>query len=147
MTQQHNPPLTKAGKRQIKREKGDQELNGKRQNEKTKTKEKKAGKWDTENGKKSMTAGCHPVDFNATVDDLRLGLEDMGEKILGDTHAVMPHNTVSKEFEFIKKIRPRDPSFNLEQIKQTAVNFHIDDLCRIPSAPSIFWRGAAKTHA
>ena len=92
-----------------------------------------------------MKPVCHRVDFNDTVDDFRLGLEDMGEKILGDTHAVMPHNTVSKEFEFIKKIRPRDPSFNLEQIKQTAVNFHIDDLCRIPSAPSIFWRGEEKT--
>ena len=92
-----------------------------------------------------MKPVCHRVDFNDTVDDFRLGLEDMGEKILTDTYADMLHKTVSKEFEFIKQMRSRDRSFNLEQIKQTAINFHIDDLRRIPSAPSIFWRGEEKT--
>ena len=94
-----------------------------------------------------MKPVCHRVDFKPTVDDLRLGLEGMGEKILTDTYANMLHKTGSKEFEFIKQIRSWDRSFNLEQTKQTAINIHIDDLCMIPSAPSIFWRGAAKTDA
>ena len=41
----------------------------------------------------------------------------------------------------------RDRSFNLDQMKQTAINFHIDDLSRKSSAPPIFGHGAAMAAA
>ena len=66
---------------------------------------------------KSMKPGGDPVDHIATMDDLRLRLEDMGEKILDDTYAVRVLNSLPKEFEFIEQMHHRDRSFNLEQIK------------------------------
>ena len=41
----------------------------------------------------------------------------------------------------------RDRSFNLDQMKQTAINFHIDDLSRKSSAPFISGRGVAMAAA
>ena len=41
----------------------------------------------------------------------------------------------------------RDRSFTLEKIKQTAINFHIDDLARKSSAPFVAGRGAAMVAA
>ena len=64
-----------------------------------------------------MKPGGDPVDFIASMDDLRLRLEDMGEKILDDTYADVLLNSFPKEFEFIKQMHHRDRSFNLEQIK------------------------------
>ena len=81
------------------------------------------------------------------MDDLRLRFEDMEEKILDDTYADVLLNSFPKEFEFIKQINHRDRSFNLEQIKQTATNFHIDDLSRKSSAPPISGCGAAMAAA
>ena len=71
----------------------------------------------------------------------------MGEKILDDTYAGVLLNSLPKEFEFIKQMHHRDRAFNLEQIKQTAINFHIDDLPRKSSAPPISGRGAAMAAA
>ena len=56
-------------------------------------------------------------------------------------------NSFPKEFEFIKQMHHRDRSFNLDQMKQTAINFHIDDLSRKSSAPPISGRGAAMAAA
>ena len=50
----------------------------------------------------SMKPGGDPVDFIATMDDLRLRLEDTGEKILDDTYADVLLNSFPKEFEFKK---------------------------------------------
>ena len=77
------------------------------------------------------------------MDDLYLRLEDMEEKILDDTYAEVQLNSFPKGFELMKQILHRDRSFNLEQIKQTAINFHIDDLSRTSSVPHISGRGAA----
>ena len=66
-----------------------------------------------------MKPGGDPVDFIATMDDLRLRLEGMGAKILDDTYADVLLNPSPKEFEFINQMHHRDRSFNLEQIKQT----------------------------
>ena len=56
-------------------------------------------------------------------------------------------NSFPKEFEFIKQMHHRDRSFNFDQMKQTAINFHIDDLSRKSSAPPIFGHGAAMAAA
>ena len=81
------------------------------------------------------------------MDDLYLRLEDMEEKILDDTYAEVQLNSFPKGFELMKQILHRDRSFNLEQIKQTATNFHIDDLSRKSSAPPISGFGAAMAAA
>ena len=92
---------------------------------------------------KPMKPGGDPVDFIGTMDDLRRRLEDMQEKILDNTYADVLLNSFPTKFEFIKHMHHRDRSFNLEQIKQTAINFHIDDLSRTSSVPHISGRGAA----
>ena len=96
---------------------------------------------------KSMKPGGEPADFIATMDDLRLRLEDMGEKILDHTYADMMLNSFPKEFDVIEQMHHRDRSFNLEQMKQTAINFYIDDLSRKSSTPPISGRGAAMAAA
>ena len=48
---------------------------------------------------RSMKPGGDPVDFIASMDDLRLRLEDMGEKILDDRYADVRLNSFSTEFE------------------------------------------------
>ena len=65
---------------------------------------------------KSVKPGGDPVDFIATMDDLRLRLEDMGERIFDDTYTDVLLNSFPKLFEFIKQMQHRDRSFNLEQI-------------------------------
>ena len=59
-----------------------------------------------------------------------LRLADMGEEILDDTYAELLSNFFPKEFEFIKQMHHQDRSFTLDQIKQTATNFYIDELSR-----------------
>ena len=54
----------------------------------------------------------------------------MGEKILDDTYADVLLNSFPKEFEFKRQMHRTDRSSNFEQIKQTANNFHLDDLFR-----------------
>ena len=71
----------------------------------------------------------------------------MGEQILDDTYADLLLNSFSKQFEFIKQMNHRDRSFTLDQIKQTATNFHIDELSMKSSGPSVAGRGAAMTAA
>ena len=56
-------------------------------------------------------------------------------------------NSFPKEFAFIRQMHHRDRSFTLEQIKQTAINFHIDELSRKSSAPTVAGRGAAMAAA
>ena len=73
----------------------------------------------------TMPSGGDPNDFISTMDDLRLRLADMGEQILDDTYADPLLNSFPKEFAFIRQMHHRDRSFTLEQIKQTAINFHI----------------------
>ena len=46
-----------------------------------------------------MKPGGDPVDVIATMDDLWLRLEDMGEKILDDRYADVRLNSFSTEFE------------------------------------------------
>ena len=67
----------------------------------------------------------------------------MSEKILDDTYADVLLYSFPKEFEFIGKMHNGERSFNLEQIKQTAINFHIDDLSITSSALPTSGRGAA----
>ena len=62
------------------------------------------------------------------MDDLPLALVDMGKPILDDTYADLLLNSFPKEYAFIRQMQHRDRSFTLEQIKQTAINFHIDKL-------------------
>ena len=95
----------------------------------------------------AMRAGSDPTDFIAKMDDLRLHLEDMGEEILEDTYADLLLNSFPKEFEFIKQMHHRDRSFTLDQIKQTANSFCIDELSRDSSGPSVAGRGAAMAAA
>ena len=95
----------------------------------------------------TMPSGGDPTDFISTMDDLRLRLVDMGEQILDDTYADMMLNSFPKEFAFIRQMHHRDRSFKLEQIKQTAINFHIDELSRTSSAPTVAGRGAAMAAA
>ena len=77
------------------------------------------------------------------MDDLRLRLTDMGEVILDDTYADLLLNSFPKEFEFIKIMHHRDRSFTINQFKQTATNFYIDELSRKSSGPSVAGRRAA----
>ena len=65
---------------------------------------------------KRQKPGGDPDDFIATMDDLRLRLEDMGERIFDDTYTDVLLNSFPKLFEFIKQMQHRDRSFNLEQI-------------------------------
>ena len=51
-------------------------------------------------------------------------------------------NSFPKEFAFIRQMHHRDGSFTLEQIKQTVINFHIDERSRKSSAPTLAGRGA-----
>ena len=95
----------------------------------------------------TMPSGGDPIDFISTVDNLRLLLADMGEQILHDTYADLMLNSFPKEFAFIRKMHHRDRSFTLEQIMQTAINFHIDELSRKSSAPTVAGRGAAMAAA
>ena len=60
----------------------------------------------------------------------------MGDQILDDTYADLLLNSFPKEFAFIRQTHHRDRSFMLEQIKQTAINIHIDELSRTSSAAS-----------
>ena len=76
-----------------------------------------------------MKPGGDAVDFIATMDDLRPRL-GMVEKILDDTYADVLLNSFPKEFEFKRQMHRTDRSSNFEQIKQTANNFHLDDLFR-----------------
>ena len=62
------------------------------------------------------------------MDDLPLALVDMGKPILDDTYADLLLNSFPKEYAFIRQMQHRYRSFTLEQIKQTAINFHIDKL-------------------
>ena len=55
-------------------------------------------------------------------------------------------NSFMNKFEFIKQMHHRDRSFNLEQIKQIAINFHID-MSRKSSAPPISGLGAVMAAA
>ena len=64
----------------------------------------------------------------------------MGEEILDDTYADLLLNPFPKEFEFIKQMHHWDRSFTLDQIKQTATNFYIDELSRKSSGPSVAGR-------
>ena len=81
------------------------------------------------------------------MDYLRLRLENMGEQILDDTFAGLLLNSFPKEFAFIRQMHHRDRSFTLKKIKQTVINFHIDDLSRTSSAPTVAGRGAAMAAA
>ena len=94
-----------------------------------------------------MPSGDDPTDFISSMDDLRLRLADMGEQIHDDTYADLLLNSFPKEFAFIRPMHHRDRSFTLEQIKQTAINFHIDELSRKSSAPTVARRGAAMAAA
>ena len=85
--------------------------------------------------------------FISTMDDLRLRLADMGEHILDATYADLLLNNFPKEFAFIRQMHHRDRSFMLEQIKQTAINFHIDELSKTSSAPTVAGRVAAMAAA
>ena len=78
----------------------------------------------------AMRAGSDPTDFMAKMDDLRLRIADMGEEIIDDTYADLLLNSFPKEFESIKQMHHRDRSFTLDQIKQTATTFYIDELSR-----------------
>ena len=77
------------------------------------------------------------------MDDLPLALVDMGKPILDDTYADLLLNSFAKEFAFIRQTYRRDRSFTLEKIKQTAINFHIDELSLTSTAPTVAGRGAA----
>ena len=94
-----------------------------------------------------MPSGGDPTDFISTMDDLGLRLADKGEKILDDTYADLLLKFFPKEFAFIRQVHHRDRSFTLEQIKQTAINFHIDELSRKSSAPTVAGRGAVMAAA
>ena len=76
-----------------------------------------------------------------------LRLADMGEEILDDTYADLLLNSIPKEFEFIKQMHHRDRSFTLDQTKQTATYFHIDELSRKSSGLSVAGRGSAMAAA
>ena len=67
--------------------------------------------------------------------------------IRDSTYADVLLNSFPEEFEVIKHMHHRDRSFNLEQNKQTAIKFHIDDLSRKSSAPPISGRGVAMAAA
>ena len=95
----------------------------------------------------TMPSGGDPTDFISTMDDLRLRLAYMGEQILDETYAGLLLNYFPKEFALIGQMHHRDRSFALEQIKQTAINFHIDELSRTSSAPTVAGRGAAMAAA
>ena len=91
----------------------------------------------------TMPSGGDPNDFISTMDDLRLRLADMGEQILDDTYADLLLKSFPKEFAFIRQMHHIDRSFTLEQIKQIAINFHIDELSRKSSAPTVARRREA----
>ena len=95
----------------------------------------------------AIRAGSDPTDFIAKVDDLRLRLADMGEEILAYTYADLLLSSFPKGFEFIKQMYHRDRSCTLDQIKQTATKFYIDELSRKSSGPSVAGRGAAMAAA
>ena len=95
----------------------------------------------------TMPSGGDPTDFISTMDNLRLRLADMAEQILDSTYADLLLNSFAKEFAFIKQMHHRDRSFMLEQIKQTAINFNIDELSRKSSAPTVARRRAAMAAA
>ena len=61
----------------------------------------------------------------------------MGEQIRGDTYADLLLSSFPKEFAFIRQMHHRHRSFTLEKIKQTDINFHIDDLKRRPHLLSL----------
>ena len=67
--------------------------------------------------------------------------------IFDNTYADVLLNSFPKEFEFINLMHHRDCFFNLEQIKQTAINLHIYDRSRKSSAPPISGRAAAMAAA
>ena len=89
-----------------------------------------------------MPSGGDPTDFISTMDDLRLRLADMGEQIFDYTYADLLLTSFPKELAFIWQMDHRDRSFTPEQTNQTAVNFHIDELSRKSSAPTVAGRGA-----
>ena len=89
-----------------------------------------------------MPSGGDPTDFISTIDDMRPRLADIRERILDDTYANPP-----KQFAFTRQIHHRNRSFTLEQIKKTAINFHIDELSRKLSAPTVARGGAAMAAA
>ena len=72
-------------------------------------------------------------------------MADLGEQILDDADLFL--NSFPKEFAFIRQMHHRDRSFTLEQMKQTAINFHIDELSRKSSVPTVAGRGAAMAAA
>ena len=71
----------------------------------------------------------------------------MGEIILDDTYADLLLNSFPKEFAFIRRMNHRDWPFTLEQIVQTAINFHTDELSRKSSARTVAGGGAAMVAA
>ena len=90
----------------------------------------------------TVPSGGDPTDFISTIDDMRPRLADIRERILDDTYANPP-----KQFAFTRQIHHRNRSFTLEQIKKTAINFHIDELSRKLSAPTVARGGAAMAAA
>ena len=90
-----------------------------------------------------MKPGSDPVDYFATMDELRLRLKDFGEELIDDRYADVLLRSLPKEYNFITQIKHRDRSFSLEDNKRTAINFHIDELSRKSSHPPIAGRGAA----
>ena len=94
-----------------------------------------------------MPSGGDPAYFISTMDDLRLRLADMQQQILDDTYADLLLNSFPKEIVFIRQMHPRDRSFTPEKIKQTVINFPIDELSRKSSAPTVTGRGAAMAAA
>ena len=94
-----------------------------------------------------MKPGSDPVDYFATTDELRLRLKDFGEELIDDSYADVLLRYLPKEYNFITQINHRDRSFSLEDIKRTAINFHIDELSRKSSHPPIAGRGAAMAAA
>ena len=71
----------------------------------------------------------------------------MREQILDDTYAHLLLNYFPNEFAFIRRMHHRDRSFTLVEIKQTAINFHIDELSRTSSARTVAGPGAAMATA
>ena len=73
----------------------------------------------------------------------RWSLADMGEEILAHTYADLLLTSFPKEFKYMRKMHHRDRSFTLDQIKQTATIFFINELSRKSSGPSVAGRVAA----
>ncbi|CAB1105631.1 unnamed protein product [Ectocarpus sp. CCAP 1310/34] len=91
----------------------------------------------------TMKSGEDPSDFLAKMDDLRLRLEDMGEKIPDESYEDVLLRALSKEYYFIRQTSHKDRTFGLTEIRTTMVNMYIDELSRKSSGPSVAGRGVA----